>query len=129
MRLRLRHLPVGLAVSAGLLLVGAVVGGLLRGTPGAVGFGVGVLLVAVSFVIGSAVIAWADIVDRRLILPVGLLTYAVKFSALGLVMFAVADSGWAGMVPLGFGIAAGALAWIITQSVWTWKARILYVDV
>ena len=80
MRKRLRHLPSGLIATAVLLVVGVPVGALLRGGAGAAGAAAGVCLVAVSYVIGSVVIAWADSLDPRLVLPAGLMTYVLKFT-------------------------------------------------
>ena len=128
MSARLRHLPSGLAASAVLLVVGVLLGALLRGGAGAAGAAAGVGLVAVSYVVGSLVIAWADSVDPRLVLPAGLMTYVLKFTLIGLVMAAIAASGWSGLRPMGVAVLASALGWIVAQSWWTWHARIAYVD-
>ncbi len=128
MSTRLRHLPSGLAASAVLLVVGVLVGALLRGGAGAAGAAAGVGLVAASYVVGSLVIAWADSVDPRLVLPAGLMTYVLKFTVIGVVMAAIAASGWSGLRPMGVAVLATALGWIVAQSWWTWHARIAYVD-
>jgi hypothetical protein len=114
MRRRLRHLPSGLIASAVLLVVGAAAG---------------VLLVAASYTVSSLVIAWADAVRPALIMPVGLLTYAVKFTLIGILMWVVAGTGWAGLPAMGVGVIAGALGWTTAQAVWTWRARIPYVEI
>jgi hypothetical protein len=128
MRKRLRHLPSGLIASAVLLVVGVVVGALLRGGAGALGAAAGVGLVAASYVIGSVVIAWADSIDPKLVMPVGLTTYVLKFTLIGIVMAAIAASGWAGLRPMGVAVLGTALGWIVAQSWWTWHARIAYVE-
>lgn len=128
MRKRLRHLPSGLAASAALLVVGVLVGGLLRGGAGVAGVAAGIGLVAASYTVGSLVIAWADSVDPRLILPVGLTTYALKFTIIGLVMSTIAASGWAGLKPMGVAVLGSVLGWIVAQAWWTWHARIAYVE-
>jgi hypothetical protein len=115
---RLRHLPALLAVSAGLIAVAALLGGALRGGAGAAGAALGVGIVTASYLISTLLIAWADAVDPRLVLPVGLATYVVKITIIGIVMAAIAASGWAGLVPLGFGVVAGVLAWNATQILW-----------
>jgi ATP synthase protein I len=125
---RLRHLPSGLTATAVLLVLGVPLGALLRGGPGAAGAAAGVALVATSYVIGSVVIAWADSVDPKLVLPAGLMTYALKFTLIGVVMAAIAASHWAGLRPMGVAVLATALAWVVAQSWWTWHARIAYVD-
>jgi hypothetical protein len=115
---RLRHLPPLLAVCAALILVAALVGGLLRGGAGAAGAAIGVGMVTASYLITTLLIAWADSVDPRLVLPVGLTAYAVKFTILGFVLAAVAGGGWAGVVPLGVGVVAGVVGWTATQIIW-----------
>jgi ATP synthase protein I len=125
---RLRHLPSGLIATAILLVIGVLVGALLRGGSGAAGAAAGVGLVAASYVIGSVVIAWADSIDPRLVLPAGLMTYVLKFALIGIVMAAIAASHWPGLVPMGVAVMATALGWIVAQSWWTWHARIAYVE-
>jgi ATP synthase protein I len=129
MKKRLTHLPSGLAASAVLLVLGVVLGGLLGGPAGAAGAVAGVALVAASYTVSSLVIAWADAVHPRLIMPVGLFTYVLKFTVIGLVMAAIAGSGWAGLPAMGVGIITAALGWTTAQAVWTWRARIPYVDI
>lgn len=124
-----RLLRPGAIVSGALGVVAAVVGGLLRGGAGAAGAAAGVLLVATSYTASTLVMAWAEGMDRRMLLPVGLITYVLKFIVIGAVMAAIAASGWAGLKPMGVGLIAAVLAWIITQAWWTWTARIPYVDV
>lgn len=125
---RLRHLPSGLIATAVLLVLGVPVGALLRGGPGAAGAAAGVGLVAVSYVIGSVVIAWADSLDPRLVLPAGLMTYVLKFTLIGVIMAAISRSGWSGLVPMGVAVLVSALGWIVAQSWWTWHARVAYVE-
>jgi hypothetical protein len=129
LRKRLRHLPSGLAASAVLLVAGVGVGAVLWGGAGAVGLAAGVTLVAASYTVSSLIIAWADSIDPRLTLPAGLMTYALKFTLFGLLLAVLARTGWAGLLPMGVGIMAGALGWTIAQAVWTWHARIPYVEI
>jgi hypothetical protein len=125
---RLTHLPTALAASAVLLVVSVLVGWLTRGGSGAAGAAAGVLLVVLSYVLSSLVIAWVDTINPRLLLPIGLAAYAIKFIVIGLVMWAVASSGWTGLAPMGVAIIAGVLVWTLAQSIWTYRAKILYVD-
>jgi hypothetical protein len=129
MRRRLRHLPVPLLVSAVLLVVLVAVGAGLDGGPGAAGAAAGVLLVAVSYVTSSLVLAWADSVHPKMVLSVGLLTYSVKFMVFGVAVFAVAASDWAGQRMLAVAIIVGTVAWITAQVWWTFRARIPYVEI
>ncbi|MEV1286851.1 hypothetical protein [Micromonospora sp. NPDC049679] len=129
MRKRLRHLPVPLMVSAVLLVPAVVVGWAVDGPAGAAGGAVGVLLVAASYVLSSVVLAWADSVHPKLVLTVGLVTYAFKFALLGVALFAVSGSGWPGLRMMAVGIMAGTVAWVTAQVWWTAKAKIPYVEI
>ena len=125
---RLTHLPSALLASAILLVAAIVIGWLAEGGAGAAGAAAGVALVVVSYVVSSLVIAWVDAIDPRLLIPIGLAAYALKFIVIGLVMWAIAASGWDGLVPMGVAIIAGVLVWTLAQSIWTYRAKILYVD-
>jgi hypothetical protein len=129
LRRRLVHLPAGLLGCAVALAGSVAVGGLMRGVPGAIGAGIGVIGVAVSYVISGLAVAWADSINPQLVLPVGLATYVIKFLLLGVLLIAL--SGWdgAGRLPLAFGILAGVLAWTAAHLWWIVRARIPYVEV
>jgi len=125
----LRHLPAGLKASAVVCVVGAVVGLVIWGLAGLAGMVFGVGLTVASFAGSSLVIAWADSINPRLVMPVGMLTYVVKFTILGIAAAVLASTGWGGLTAFGLGVAAGTLGWVVGQSVWTWRAKIAYVDV
>lgn len=108
---RLRHLPVLLLASAGLVALAALVGGLTSGTTGAIGAAIGVAVVTFSYTSSTLVVAWADSVDPQLVLPFGLAMYAAKFSVFGVLMVAAAATGWPGLVPLALGVVAGVSVW------------------
>jgi hypothetical protein len=120
-RSRLGHVPVALAVSGLVLVLAAVVGGLAQGGAGALGAAAGVALVAVSYLVSSAAIAWADSVNPRLVLPVGLATYVAKFVLLGVAMLAVVGTGWEGTAAMGISIIPGVVGWT-AANVW-WALR------
>jgi hypothetical protein len=128
-RSRLNHLPAGLKVSAGLLVIGLLVGLLVDGGAGAGGAALGVALVAASFTLSSVVIAWADSVAPALIFPVGMLTYILKITAIGFGCYALASTGWAGLPAFGVAVMVATVAWATAQAWWTWHAKIPYVDV
>lgn len=115
---RLAHLPAQLAVNGALLVVAAAAGGIVRGAAGAAGAAAGVAIVVASYLFSTLLIAWADRVDPRLVLPVGLAAYVTKFSLIGVAMAALAGTGWRGLAPLGAGVVAGVLAWTTTQIWW-----------
>jgi hypothetical protein len=121
-RWRLRHLPTLLVTSAVVIVVGAVIGGLTRGGAGALGAAVGVALPSASFTLSTVVLAWADKQNPRLVLPFGVGLYVMKYSLLGGVMILVGASDWAGLVPFGWGVAAGIVAWTGVH-IW-WLTRV-----
>lgn len=115
---RLAHLPM-LLVATGALLAGAtVVGWLARGGAGAAGAATGIGLVAVSYLVSTLLMAWADVVNPSLVLPVGLLTYLVKFTLIGFVMAALVASGWSGLPAMGVGVVVGVVGWTGTHIWW-----------
>jgi ATP synthase protein I len=117
-----------LAASAGLLVLGVPVAALFRGGAWAGGVAAGVALVAVSYSVSSVIIAWVDSIDPKLIMMVGLATYVIKFTLIGVLMWVIASTGWSGLTAMGVAVMTTVLVWVIAQSWWTWKARILYVD-
>lgn len=108
---RLRHLPVLLLVAGVLMGGAALIGGLLGGGTVAAGAAIGVAVTTVSYTLTTLMLAWADSVNPQLVLPFGMALYATKFTLLGVVMVGVAGTGWPGLVPLCYGIAAGVVAW------------------
>ncbi|WP_346538482.1 hypothetical protein [Micromonospora sp. DPT] len=121
-RWRLRHLPVLLIASVLLGAVAALVGGVVGGGDAALGAAAGVAVTAASYTLTTVVLAWADAVNPQLVLPFGLGLYAAKFTLLGVVMVAVASTGWAGLLPLCLGIAAGVAVWTGVH-IW-WLTRV-----
>jgi hypothetical protein len=118
---RLRHLPVLLGVSGVLMAVAAAVGALVGGVDAALGAAAGVAVVSASYTVSMVAIAWADSVATPLVLPVGLMTYILKVTVLGLVMFAVMVSGWPGMFAMAWAMAAAVVGWTATQIWWVVK--------
>ena len=115
-RRRLKHLPAGLLGCAVVLVAGAVAGGVWAGTPGLEGAVAGTLLVAASFTVSSVIIAWADSIDPKLVLPVGLMTYALKFTLLGVGLVAALQSTWRGLTPMALAIAGATFAWVVAHA-------------
>lgn len=118
MRERLRQLPAGLSASAVLLVVAVTVGWIVRGPVAAVGAALGVLLVVVSYVLSGLVVAWTDLFARHLMMPVVLLTYALKATLLGLVLYQVDKAGWPGLFALGVAAVAAVVVWVGAQLAW-----------
>ena len=127
-RQRLPYLRTTLLASAALLAVAVPVGTVLRGPTGAAGAAAGVALVVFSYLVSGFSVAWADAVNPRLIMSVGLVTYAIKIAILGVVMSVIAATGWSGLVPMGAAIIAAVAVWTISQLVWTVRAPLPYVQ-
>jgi len=129
LRHRLRHLPSGLAASGVLFILGIGVGWALRGGVGALGAALGVALVAVGYTVSSVMVAWVDAIDPSKVMIAALATYIVKYLLLGVLMWRVAGTGWAGLAPMGVAIIVSTIAWGTAQSVWTIRAKIPYVEI
>ena len=129
MKARLRHLPASLIAAAILLAVGMPVGWFVGGGAAALGVLSGVALVAVSYLTSSLVVAWVDLVHRAMLLPVVLLTYVLKFTVFGVVMWQVSNTGWSGLRPMGVTVIVATIVWTGAQMWWTLRAKIPYVEV
>lgn len=114
---RLAQLWLPLYCTGALLIAAAVVGAVVQGLPGAGGALAGVGVVMVSYTLSMLVIAWADAMKTSWVLPLGVLTYVVKFTVIGAVLASVAGTGWEGMTAMGFGVLAGVATWIAAQIV------------
>jgi hypothetical protein len=106
----------------------AVVGWFTTGGTGAWAAPAGVALAALGFAGSVWAVAWAEKINLRLTLPMALITYAVKlmlaFIALWTVQVSVPDA----LMPFAGGIIGGAVAWLATQAVWSYKAKIPYIE-
>lgn len=110
------------------LAVVVIAGTIWQGLDGAAGAAAGVAVTVSSFSLSVWAVAWAESHDRRLVLPVGLLTYALKFIMLAMVFIIVQRTGWDGIQPLAMGVIVSALAWVTAQAIWTYRAKIPYID-
>ncbi len=123
---RVRHLPMLTAISGALALCAASVGFVAGGPDAALGAAAGVLVVAVNFTVSTLVVAWADAVRPALIMPLGMLTYVIKYTLIAAIMIGIASSGWSGGRPMAWGIAGGAVLLTAAQ-VW-WVSRLARAD-
>ncbi|MGC5030358.1 hypothetical protein [Micromonospora sp. DT229] len=121
-RARLPHLRLPLLACAGLAVVGVPIAALVRGPTSAAGVAAGIGLVIVSYLISSFSVAWADAVNPKLIMSVGLVTYATKMVFLGVVMAAVASAGWPGLPDMGVAIIVTVVVWIVAHVSWALRA-------
>jgi hypothetical protein len=121
-RWRIEHLPMVTAAGIALVLCAASVGFVAGGRTAALGAAAGVLIVTLSFSMSTLAVAWADVIRPALVLPVGLLTYVIKYILIVFIMIGVAASGWPGGRPMAWGIAGGVVLLTAVQ-VW-WVARL-----
>ena len=117
------YLRPALLVTGAAGVLGAIVGLVLRGTPGLLGFLAGTALVVLSYLISTFVVAWVDKVKRSMLLVAALGTYAIKFTLLFVFVGWVASRHWAGTLSLAAGILVAVLAWTGTQIWWTSRAK------
>lgn len=125
---RVPHLPTVLAATAALMVVGVGIAAVTAGAAAAAGMAAGVGVVAASYLFSTVAIAWADSVHPRMVLPVGLTAYAVKFTLIGFGMMALTEARWAGLYGLGFGVVAGVLVWTSSQVWWVVKGKYPHLD-
>jgi hypothetical protein len=121
---RLRHLPLLLLVAAVVAVGAAVVGGLVAGGVGAFAAALGVAVATASFVASTLVIAWADALDTKLVMPFGMGAYIAKTSLFGGLLLVLAPSGWTGLVPFAWGLAVGVVGWSAAQIWWIVKVHV-----
>jgi hypothetical protein len=117
-RWRVEHLPFLTAFSIALMMCAASVGYLTGGVPLAAGAAAGVAIVTVSYTMSTLVLAWADTVRPALLMPLGMLTYVVKYALLGVILAFVISSEWPGRAALGWGVVAGVTGWSVVQIWW-----------
>ncbi|GAA2123005.1 hypothetical protein [Glycomyces algeriensis] len=109
-------------------VIAGVVGGITDGVTGAWAAPAGVALAALGFAGSAAAVALAETFDLRLTLPMALITYSIKLALvltiLSIVKTAVPDA----LLPFAYGVVGGAVAWLATQVVWAYKAKIPYIE-
>jgi hypothetical protein len=127
-RKRLQHLPAGLIAMAVLLVITVPLGLWRDGGAGAAGAAAGVALVTASYTVSSLIVAWTDLRARRLLVPVALGTYIVKFTVIGVAMWFVAGADWSGLPWMGALVIAAVVVWVAAHAGWVWRAKIPYVE-
>lgn len=115
MIVRLGHIWLPLAATAVLAVVLAVIGQLIDGTAGLLGALLGVGLMAGGYLISNLALAWADSILPKLVMTVGLVTYAFKITLLGVVLLVVVDRDWAGVRMTAIGMICAMAIWITAQ--------------
>jgi hypothetical protein len=117
-RWRVAHLPFLTVVSVAVLLCAASIGFFAGGPQVAFGAAAGLAITTVSYTMSTLVIAWADTVRPALVMPLGLATYVIKYSLLGVILLFTVSSDWPGKAALGWGVVAGVVTWTAVQIWW-----------
>ncbi|MGH3648862.1 MAG: hypothetical protein ACRDTM_17005 [Micromonosporaceae bacterium] len=115
----LRYVPTCLAVCALVAAVAVPLSWYLRGGTAATGAAAGVALMALAYLASAVVVVWVDSVDRRLLLPIAMLTYIIKIVMLGAVAFAAKRAGWPGLPPMAVSAGVVIILWPLAQLWWT----------
>lgn len=109
-------------------VIAAVVGGITSGATAAWAAPAGVALAALGFAGSVWAIALAEKFDLRLTLPMALITYSVKLAVVLTLLTIVNSAVPNALPPFAYGIIGGAVAWLATQVVWAYKAKIPYIE-
>lgn len=109
-------------------VIALVVGGITSGGTGAWAAPAGVALAALGFAGSTWAVALAEKFDLRLTLPMALITYSVKLALVMTILSIVKSILPDALLPFGYGVVGGAIAWLATQVVWTYKAKIPYIE-
>lgn len=125
--------PLGLALRSGLRGVAlaapialALSGG-FGGVRGLVSSAVGLVLVALFFLVSMVLVEMANTVGPGLTLPVALTVYGVKVVILGVIVF---GTDWAAHLngpAFAWTVVGATFAWLISHAVAVWRTRMPYV--
>jgi ATP synthase protein I len=108
----LRGAAVPTAVAA-LLLV--LAGALLAGAEGALGAGLGAVVVGAFFTVGVVAIAWASRISPFVMMQVAILTYLVKIALLGVLVVTLADTEAFNTRAFAAAVLVSTLVWVLAE--------------
>jgi hypothetical protein len=128
MRIAVGFLKPCFAVAGAAAVVAAVTGWITAGGTAAWAAPAGVALAALGFAGSALAVMRVEKIDIRLTLPMALITYALKLTIVFAVLAAVRSAVPDALPPFAYGIIGGALAWLATQVVWAYKAKIPYIE-
>jgi len=116
------------AVAGIAAVIAAVVGWITAGGTGAWAAPAGVALAALGFAGSVWAVAAVEKIDLRLTILMALITYAVKLIIVLVALVVVESFAPDALAPFAGGVVGGAVAWLATQVVWTYKAKIPYIE-
>ncbi|MBP2705197.1 hypothetical protein JOL79_15380 [Microbispora sp. RL4-1S] len=109
-------------------LVAVVVAAFAIGAKGALGAGIGLVLVAAFFTVGLAVVSWAGRVSPMAMMAAAVVGYVVKVLALMLLMIAIDGVSAFDTKSLALTVVACTLAWTAGEMRGFMKLKMLYVE-
>jgi len=116
------------AVAGIAAVIAAVAGWITAGGAGAWAAPTGVALVALGFAGSVWAVAAVEKIDLRLTILMALITYAVKLMLVFAALWIVQSIAPNALLPFACGIVGGAVAWLVTQAVWSYRAKIPYIE-
>jgi len=110
----------------GFLLV--IVGGALAGLKGAIGAGLGVVLVALFFTIGLVAVARASRISPFAMMQVAIFSYLIKIALLGVFVVTLADTDAFNTRAFAAAVLVCTLVWVTAQVRAFGRLKMLYVE-
>ena len=118
---------VAVVVTAGLLPLAVVVAALVGGADAAVGAGIGVALVTVSFTVSAVAVLRAAKVSPALMFQAAMATYLVKILVLAGLLVAFHDTTAFDPKAFGWAVLAATVVWLVAEVRLFTTARVVYV--
>ncbi|WP_405084046.1 hypothetical protein [Microbispora sp. NBC_01389] len=109
-------------------LVAVVVAALVTGSQGALGAGIGLVIVVVFFTVGLAVVSWAGRVSPMAMMAAAVVGYAVKVLVIMVILRALDGATAFDSRVLALSVIACTLAWTIGEMRGFMKLKMLYVE-
>ncbi|WP_327044371.1 hypothetical protein OG320_21700 [Microbispora sp. NBC_01189] len=109
-------------------LVAVVVAALVTGAQGALGAGIGLVIVVVFFTVGLAVVSWAGRVSPMAMMAAAVVGYAVKVLVIMAILRALDGATAFDSRVLALSVIACTLAWTIGEMRGFMKLKMLYVE-
>ncbi|MEZ0073945.1 hypothetical protein [Planotetraspora sp. GP83] len=109
-------------------LVAVILAAVLTGAKGALGAGIGVVLVAVFFTIGLAVVSWAGRVSPMAMMTAAVVGYVVKVLAIMAMLSAFDGTTAFNSRVFAISVIVCTLAWTVGEMRGFMKLKLLYVE-
>ncbi|WP_182876670.1 hypothetical protein [Microbispora sp. H10670] len=109
-------------------LVAVLVAAIATGAKGALGAGIGLVIVAVFFTVGLAVVSWAGRVSPMAMMAAAVVGYAVKVLVIMAILRALDGTTAFDSRVLALSVIACTLAWTIGEMRGFMKLKMLYVE-